>query len=388
MENVWFASAVWIGLALLAAVMQNWVAVSIALIEIIIGAIAGNLIDLTLTPWINYLAAFGAILLTFLAGAEIDVEVIKRNFGSTMSIGLMGFFAPYLGVLFFAHFVSGWPWPQAQIAGIALSTTSVAVVYAVMIETGFNQTELGKIILAACFVNDLGTVLALGIVFANYNVWLISFGIATLIVLLALPKITPWFFVWVGKRVSEPQIKFVLLALFLLGGMANTAKSEAVLPAYLIGIVLAPVFLKDRELMTRVRVIAFTVLTPFYFLKAGSLVSAKVLVSSAGLILVYLGVKMVTKFVGILPLTRYFRFEPREGMYTTMLMSTGLTFGSISALFGLTNHIIDETQYTILLTAVIGSAVVPTLIAERWFQPEFKLLDYEEAADVAMQEEP
>jgi Kef-type K+ transport system membrane component KefB len=388
MENVWFASAVWIGLALLAAVMQNWVAVSIALLEIIIGAIAGNLIDLTLTPWINYLAAFGAILLTFLAGAEIDVEVIKRNFGSTMSIGLMGFFAPYLGVLFFAHFVSGWPWPQAQIAGIALSTTSVAVVYAVMIETGFNQTELGKIILAACFVNDLGTVLALGIVFANYNVWLISFGIATLIVLLALPKITPWFFVWVGKRVSEPQIKFVLLALFLLGGMANTAKSEAVLPAYLIGIVLAPVFLKDRELMTRVRVIAFTVLTPFYFLKAGSLVSAKVLVSSAGLILVYLGVKMVTKFVGILPLTRYFRFEPREGMYTTMLMSTGLTFGSISALFGLTNHIIDETQYTILLTAVIGSAVVPTLIAERWFQPEFKLLDYEEAADVAMQEEP
>ena len=388
MENLWFASAVWIGLALLAAVLQNWVAVSIALLEIIIGAVAGNLVDLTLTPWINYLASFGAILLTFLAGAEIDVNVIKRHFGSTMSIGLMGFFAPYLGVLFFAHFVSGWAWPQAQIAGIALSTTSVAVVYAVMIETGFNQTELGKIILAACFVNDLGTVLALGIVFANYNVWLISFAAVTLIVLLALPKFTPWFFAWVGKRVSEPQIKFVLLALFLLGGMSNTAKSEAVLPAYLIGIVLAPVFLKDPELMNRVRVIAFTVLTPFYFLKAGSLVSAKVLVTSAGLILVYLGVKMVTKFVGILPLTRYFRFEPREGMYTTLLMSTGLTFGSISALFGLTNHIIDETQYTILLTAVIGSAVVPTMIAERWFQPEFKLLEYQEAADVAMQEEP
>jgi len=388
MENIWFASAVWIGLALTAAVLQNWVAVSIALLEIVIGAVAGNIIDLPLTPWVNYLAGFGAILLTFLAGAEIDVDVIRRNFGSTMSIGLMGFFAPYLGVLFFAHFVSGWPWPQAQIAGIALSTTSVAVVYAVMVETGYNNTELGKIILAACFVNDLGTVLALGIVFANYNIWMISFGIATAIVLLALPKFTPWFFGWVGKRISEPQIKFVLLALFFLGGMSNTAKSEAVLPAYLIGIVLAPVFLKDRELMNRVRVITFTVLTPFYFLKAGSLVSANVLVTSAGLILVYLGIKMVTKFVGILPLTRYFRFAPREGMYTTLLMSTGLTFGSISALFGLTNHIIDETQYTILLTAVIGSAVVPTLIAERWFQPEFKLLEYDTETDVAMQEEP
>ena len=101
---------------------------------------------------------------------------------------------------------------------------------------------------------------------------------------------------------------------------------------------------------------------------------ADVIVDGAGLIVIYLVVKMITKFVGILPLTRLFRFERKEGMYTTLMMSTGLTFGSISALFGLTNHIIDERQYTILLTAVIGSAVVPTLIAQRWFQPDFKQL--------------
>jgi hypothetical protein len=53
-------------------------------------------------------------------------------------------------------------------------------------------------------------------------------------------------------------------------------------------------------------------------------------------------------------------------------MSTGLTFGTISALFGLTNHIINQSQYTILVTAVIGSAVVPTLIAQRWFMPRQK----------------
>src|SRR5215472_11422896 len=191
MENIWFASAVWIGLALTAAVLQNWVAVSIALLEIVIGAVAGNIIDLPLTPWVNYLAGFGAILLTFLAGAEIDVNVIRRNFGATMSIGVVGFFAPYLGVLAFAYFVSGWTWPQAQIAGIALSTTSVAVVYAVMVETGFNETELGKIILAACFVNDLGTVLALGIVFANYNLWLALFVTVTVIALWLLAKFAP-----------------------------------------------------------------------------------------------------------------------------------------------------------------------------------------------------
>jgi Kef-type K+ transport system membrane component KefB len=379
MENVWLASAFWIGLALIASVAQLWVAVSVALLEIVIGAVAGNIADLALTPWVNYLAGFGAILLTFLAGAEIDVKVIRRHFWSSMSIGVAGFIAPYLGVLGYAHFVSGWAWPQAQIAGIALSTTSVAVVYAVMVETGFNRTEIGKVILAACFVNDLGTVLALGIVFANYNLWLVAFAAATIASMWLLPRFTSRFFAKVGTRVSEPQIKFVMLILFFLGGLAVAAKSEAVLPAYLIGMVLAPIFLADKELTHRVRVIAFTILTPFYFLKAGSLVRADVIVVAAGPILIFLAIKMATKFVSILPLTRIFRFERREGTYTTLMMSTGLTFGSISALFGLTNHIIDERQYTILLTAVIASAVVPTLIAQRWFQPKFKPIEQESA---------
>src|SRR5947208_2130823 len=325
-------------LALVAALGSLFITISAALFEIVVGAIAGNTVGLPLTPWIDYIASFGAIVLTFLAGTDIDPHVVKRNFGSSVTIGVMGFFAPYLGCLLLARYGLGWPWPQAQIAGIALSTTSVAVVYAVMVETGFNDTEIGKIILAACFINDIGTVLALGLVFANYNFWLLGFAAATIVALLLLPRTAPWFFARIGSRVSEPQIKFVLVILFLLGGLANTAKSEAVLPAYLVGMALAPIFLGDRELMHRTRVIAFTVLTPFYFLKAGSLVRVVDIVDAAGLIVIYLAVKMVTKFVGILPLTRIFRFEPKEGMYTTLMMSTGLTFGSISALFGLTNH--------------------------------------------------
>ncbi len=372
MDNVWLVSALWLGLALTASVISIWVGISVALIEIMVGAIAGNTIGLEIAPWVNFLAGFGAILLTFLAGAEIDAAVIRRNLWSSLGIGIVGFLLPYVGVLAFARFAAGWSWPQAQIAGLSLSTTSVAVVYAVLVETGLNKTEIGKIILAACFINDLGTVLALGVIFANYNLWLAAFAAATAVSLWFLPKFAPWFFAKVGHRVSEPETKFIALILFFLGGMGSVAGSEAVLPAYLVGMVLAPTFQKDPSLAHRMRVVAFTILTPFYFLKAGSLVDFSAVVAGAGLIAAFLALKMATKFVGILPLTTVFRFDRREGMYTTLLMSTGLTFGTICALYGLANGIIDQQQYTILVTAVIASAVVPTLIAQKWFEPSNK----------------
>src|ERR1700752_4699633 len=243
MGTVWLHSALWLALALLASLISIRVAISVALIEIVVGAVAGNLVALQITDWVNFLAGFGAILLTFLAGTEIDPRIVRKHFWSSMTIGVMGFFAPYLGVLAYAHWGIGWPWPQAQIAGIALSTTSVAVVYAVMIETGFNKSEIGKIILAACFINDLGTVLALGIVFAHYDWRLLLFGGITAAVLLALARYAPGMFRGLGSRVSEPQTKFVALILLGLGGLATVAGSEAVLPAYLVGMGLGPTFL-------------------------------------------------------------------------------------------------------------------------------------------------
>lgn len=375
MENIWLQSALWMVLALAAAMGSLYITISAALFEIVVGALAGNTIGLPLTPWISYIAGVGAVVLTFLAGTDIDPHVVKKHFAASMSIGLIGFFAPYIGCLLLARYGLGWPWPQAQIAGISLSTTSVAVVYAVMVEFGYNRTELGKIILAACFINDVGTVLALGLIFANYNLYLVLFAVTTIAVVAVLPWIVPWFFKRIGGRASEPEIKFLFLVLFGLGGLAQLGKSEAVLPAYLVGMALAPFFLANRDLQLRMRAICFAFLTPFYFLKAGSLIEAHALIAGAGLIGLFLAMKMTTKFIGILPLTRYFKFDKREGMYTTMMMSTGLTFGSISALFGLTNHIIDQVQYTILLTGVIGSAVVPTLIAQIWFQPKFEPLE-------------
>ena len=368
-NNVWLMASAWMALALVASLVSIRVGISVALIEILVGVLAGNFAGLHTSPWIDFLATFGSGLLTFLAGAEIDPGALERHLKPALAIGSVSFVVPFLAGTAFAYWVAHWTRDASWIAGIALSTTSVAVVYAVMIETGLNRTEIGKLILAACFITDFGTVLALGIIFANFNVWLLLFVGVTAVVLWRLPWLTRLVIARVGHRVSEPEIKFIFLVLFLLGGLAKLAQSEAVLPAYLVGLVIAGVFVRDRVLMERMRAIAFTMLTPFYFLKAGLYVSLPAVAAGALLICAFLAIKLAAKLGGIWPLTRRFAFAPREGAYTTLLMSTGLTFGTISALFGLTNHIIDQSQYTILVTTVIASAVVPTLIAQRYFAP-------------------
>jgi Kef-type K+ transport system membrane component KefB len=372
LPNIYLIAALWIGLALLASMISIRLGISVALLEIFMGVLAGNFLGVQTTPWIDFLASFGSVLLTFLAGAEIDPESLRKHLKASLSIGIAAFLAPVLGVFALAYWGAHWDLHAAEIAGIALSTTSVAVVFAVMLETGMNRTELGKLILAACFVNDLGTVLALGIIFANYNWWLVLFIAVTVVVLPFLPRLTRLALRRLGNRVSEPEIKFLFLVLLVLGGLADVAKSEAVLPAYLIGLVVAGVFATDRVLVERMRTIAFALLTPFYFIKAGLFVSLPVLVTAAGagLVLLFFGAKMLTKAIGVRPLTGRFGMSARTGNYTLMLMSTGLTFGTISALFGLTNHYITSFQYTVLVTAVILSAVIPTLIGQTFFRPQ------------------
>jgi Kef-type K+ transport system membrane component KefB len=368
-DNVYLVAAAWIGLALVASLISIRLGISVALIEIGLGVIGGNFLGLHTTPWIDFLATFGAGLLTFLAGAEIDPDSLRRHIRVSLTVGVLSFAVPFAAAFAFAYFVAGWDLAGAEIAGIALSTTSVAVVYAVMIESRLADTDIGKTILAACFITDLGTVLALGVLFADFNEWLIVFIVATAIALAIMPTATRWFITHVPNRVSEPEIKFIFFILFLLGGLASQANSEAVLPAYLIGLAVAGVFVRDRILVQRMRAIAFSILTPFYFIKAGLFVQLSAVVASAGLIAALLAVKVGAKVIGVWPTSRAFGMPVREANYTTLLMSTGLTFGTISALFGLTNGLIDQAAYTVLVTVVILSAVVPTLIATTFFEP-------------------
>ncbi|MDJ1654772.1 cation:proton antiporter [Raoultella sp. Ech2A] len=381
MTQIWFQAALWLGLALVATLASIYLRIATALSEIVVGTIAqlviGALLGATIlagdASWVQFLSGAGAILLTFLAGAELDPAVFRKQWKQALIVGLIGFFLPFFLCSALAYWGLAWSLPASWLAGIAMSTTSVAVVYAVMLELGINTSGYGKMVLAACFVTDLATVIALGLIFAPFTLKTLAFTGAMAAAAFLLPWLTPRFFKRFGERPSELEAKFLMLCLFALGGLATWADSEAVLPAYLIGMVLAGTVGKDHALIRRLRTMTFGLLTPFYFIRAGSLVSLPALAGAPGAFLLLLAVKMASKLAGVYPLSRFYGSSHQEGMYTTLLMSTGLTFGTISALFGLSHHLIDEAQYSSLVAAVIGSAVVPTLIANAFFLPRHLL---------------
>jgi Kef-type K+ transport system membrane component KefB len=381
MTAVWGLAALWLGLALLATLLSIWLRVATALSEIVVGTVAQLVIGATLgatllhtdESWIKFVSGTGAIVLTFLAGAELDPAVFRSKWKVANAVGIVGFIAPFLGCTALAYWGLHWSMRSSWLAGVAMSTTSVAVVYAVMLESGLNKTNFGKTILAACFVNDLATVLALGFIFSPFTWRTAVFFGGSVVAFAILPYLTPRFFRRFGDRPSELEAKYLLLVLFGLGALATWSGSEAVLPAYIVGMVLAGTVGKDHALVRRLRTLTFGLLTPFYFIRAGSLVSVPALVAAPLAFVVLLTGKMLSKCLGVYPMTKAFRTPRREALYTTMLMSTGLTFGTISALFGLSHAVIDQSQYSAIVAAVVASAVVPTLIANAFFLPRHLL---------------
>lgn len=370
MDTAFISLVLW-ALIFLAGFLSVELGLSVAIIEISLGVIGGNFLGLQSTPWITYLAGFGGILLTFLAGAEVDTAVMKAKFKESFLIGAVSFLVPFLGAMFYAHYLLDWSWPAAKIAGIALSTTSLAVVYAVLVETGLTNTEMGKIIMAATFFTDLGTALALSLLFLEFNWFTLVFLVISALLIMVIPRVYPWICNRYGDRVIEPEIKFLFLILVVFMFFAKVGASHAILPAFVLGLAMSNSFAENRKLQHRLRVVAFAIITPFFFINGGINISLKLLLVNFGLLVQMLLVKQVTKIFGVYPLAK--KYLPQNAMYTTLLMSTGLTMGTISSVFGLTAGHINQAQFSVLVATVVLSAIIPTLIAQKWFEPKYEL---------------
>jgi Kef-type K+ transport system membrane component KefB len=368
MEPVQLA-AVLAAVVVAASMISVELGLSVALIELGLGVVVGNLFSLDPNQdWLVFVASFASIVLTFLAGAEIDPDDFRERLGTSVNIGIVSFLGPFVVAGLVAYGLLDWSVKASLIAGTALSTTSLAVIYAVLVETGLNETRLGKLLMSACFVTDMGTALALSAIFIKPNAWFPLFLLVSVGLIVALPKIAPWFFRRYGDRVIEPEIKLVFVCLFGLMVLADAAKGHAVLPAFVLGLVMARHYQQHRTEQERLRVVAFAFLTPFFFLRGGLNVSLGAVFANLGLLALLFAAKMLPKVGLVFPLAR--RAVPEHATFATLLMSTGLTFGTISSLYGLNAGIIDRTQFSLLVTVVVLSAIVPTAIAQRWFSPD------------------
>jgi Kef-type K+ transport system membrane component KefB len=352
---------------LVASTISVEIGLSVALIELVGGVIVGNAFDLGVPSWLAFIGTFAGVVLTFQAGAEVDVPQFRREWRASLSIGLVSFFAPFAVVGLVAYYALDWTRRQAEIGGLALSTTSLAVVYAVLVETGLNRELVGKRLMSATFVTDIATVVGLTVLFVKPTIWIAPFFVVSVVLIVGLPRIAPWFFGRYGDRVIEPEIKLVYASLFLLLWLGGRANSQAVLPAFILGLAMSGHYVTHRLEQERMRVVAFAFLTPFFFLKGGMNVSLGALWSNLGVLALLFVAKMAPKFAGIYPLAR--RYTAPHAMFTTLLMSTGLTFGTITSLYGLNAGIIDRTQFSLLISVVVLSAIVPTAIAQRFFHP-------------------
>jgi Kef-type K+ transport system membrane component KefB len=361
-------AAVLAGTILLASMVSIELGLSVALIELVAGVVVGNAAHVAVPSWLVFIGTFAGLVLTFQAGAEVDLPQLVREWKASVSIGLVSFFAPFVVVALVAYYGLDWSRRAAEIGGLALSTTSLAVVYAVLVETGLNRELVGKRLMSATFVTDIATVTGLTVLFLKPTIWIVPFALVSLALIFGLPRAAALFFPRYGNRVIEPEIKLVFACLFLLMWLGQRANSQAALPVFILGLSMSRFFASHRLEQDRLRVVSFAFLTPFFFLKGGLNVSTSALWANLGILGILFVAKMGPKLAGVYPLAR--RFTAPHAAFTTLLMSTGLTFGTITSLYGLSAGIIDRTQFSLLLSVVVLSAVVPTVIAQRFYQPD------------------
>ena len=344
---------------------------SVAVIEIILGVAAGN-IGLQTEEWMLYLANFGGIVLTFLAGAEIDTGLMKKKFKESLLIGFFSFLTPFITAFLYTYYIAGWSLTASLIAGTALSETSIAVVYSVLLETNLSKTMVGNMLMSSTFITNMGTAVMLSILFARPTLYTAIFIAVSIVVIFLATNFSHHVFdnPKLKNKVIEPEIKYIFLLLLVFIYFANLGAGHAILPAFVLGLFMSKHFaetLETKVVKNRLRTVAFAIITPIFFIVVGMKVSLSLIMSAIGLFATLLAIKQLSKFLGVYFLAK--KYIPKGGMYTTLLLSTGLTFGLIAVIFGLHSGFISELQYSVLTGVLIASAVIPTFIAQKWFMP-------------------
>lgn len=358
-------------LILIASLISIKLGISVTIIEIVLGVIAGNLGIIRPEQWMIYIASFGGVLLTFLAGTEVDVELLKNKFKESLFIGIGSFIVPFLGVFLLSYYCIGWNLLESLLTATALSETSISVVYSVLTEKGLFKYDLGKLIMVATFIGNLLTAITLSLLFMKTDINTVIFYAASVIIIYLAYKYSNKIFYskLLRNKLAEVEIKYIFLLLLGFIFLGSLGGGQAILPAFILGVLLSDYFkVEDKgEVKSRIKTVAFAVITPIFFIVGGMKVSIPLILSAIFIFVGIFVVRQIAKFIGVYGISRYYLKDSCE--YVTLMMSTGLTFGLVAAVFGLNSGVISQTVYSILTGVLVLSAVLPTFVAEKWYSP-------------------
>lgn len=348
----------------LAAILSIRFRISSAIFEVTAGIILSNFLGVQIESWLDFLGTFGGLMLTFLAGAEIETRLMKKNLKPSLVIGTMSFLAPLLGVVFFLTIFTDWPLITKVAASLALTTTSVAVVYAVLTEYDLLKLQIGSVIIAVTFVNDIMTLIGINILSPSFNLYTLLFFAIILSMILIIPRMLKYVFIKYGRRSVEIELRLILALILGVALIADVGKLHAVFGVFLLGFLFANSIQKYDEIRSKMRTITFALLSPAFFIKAGLLISLPTVANNIALVLGILAAKLLSKFAGTYLLCK--KWIPEGAAFSTLMFSTGLTVGIITTTLGFELGLLDRTQFSIIVISVILSAIVPTIIAKKY----------------------
>lgn len=318
-----------------------------------------------------YIASFGGILLTFLAGTEIDTEIMKNKFKESLFIGVTSFLSPFIAIFIISYFLIGWNLTASLLTATALSETSIAVVYSVLVEKGLCKFNIGKLLMVATFITNMCTAIMLSVLFMKPDIYTLIFYIFSAIVLIITYKYSHLIFdnQRIKDKLAEVEIKYIFMLLLGFIFLASLGGGQAILPAFILGLVLSKHFKDtiDRQVKSRIKTVAFAVITPIFFIVGGMKVSLSLILGSIGIFILIFIIRQVAKFIGVYGISKHYLKENQT--YTTLMMSTGLTFGLVAAVYGLNNGLINQSIYSLLTGVLVLSAILPSFAAEKWYPP-------------------
>ena len=329
--------------------------------EIIAGLVGVNIFQLSDVPWMDFMANFGILGLMFFAGLEVDKDILKRNAGKGAVLGLASYLIPFTTISLISLILFSCDLKTAALIGISLSTTSVALVYPVLKDLKLLGGEMGQTMFAGSVIVDVLSMISLTIIFGSVTYWTIIFLILTIIFMYHAPKIGGLLFKRYRGNLAEIELKFLLLILISLIFFSERIGVEKAVLAFILGFLFSEILEEHEEVAEKLRGIVFGFMSPIFFFKAGSLmklsgISIYVVILTAAFILMAFTAKYLSASL-ILP-----RLAPEWKRWSKLagaIFNFRLTFGLVSAVFGLQHGILTSETYT----AIVGTVITTSLIS-------------------------